>query len=141
MTLSDSQCPCRFPKFYHLTLEMYCFHLTLIWLGSLGARFAPDCSKLVIKWKNDKDVTICWHDIVVKYFQYCLVSLVKFSYWFKFHVNIINGSGVLTIFFYKGLTRNWDVGNTPSEFSPISGDWGELGMCSVIIILNLFFTV
>ena len=31
------------------------------------------------------------------------VSLVKFSYWFKFHVNIITGSGVMTIFFHKGL--------------------------------------
>ena len=25
----------------------------------------------------------------------------------KFHVNIITGSGVMTIFFYKGLARNW----------------------------------
>ena len=39
-------------------------------------------------------------------------SLVKFSYWSKFHVNIIIGSGVMTISFYKGLTRNRDIGNT-----------------------------
>ena len=38
------------------------------------------------------------------------VSLVKFSYWSNFHVNIITGSG---IFFYKGLTRNPEIGNTP----------------------------
>ena len=43
----------------------------------------------------------------------CFVSLVKFSYWSKFHVNIISGSGVMTVFFYKGLTRNPDIGNTP----------------------------
>ena len=30
---------------------------------------------------------------------------------FKFH--IITGSGVITIFFYKGLTRNPEIGNTP----------------------------
>ena len=36
------------------------------------------------------------------FFCRCFVSLVKFSYWSKFHVNIITGSGVMTIFFYKG---------------------------------------
>ena len=40
----------------------------------------------------------------------CFVSL-KFSYWCKFHVNIITGSGIMTIFFYKGLTRNPEIGN------------------------------
>ena len=39
-----------------------------------------------------------------------LVSLVKFSYWSKFHVNI---NGVMTISFYNGLTRNSEIGNTP----------------------------
>ena len=43
----------------------------------------------------------------------CFVSLLKFSYWSKFHVNIIAGSGVMTIFFYKGLSRNPEIGNTP----------------------------
>ena len=42
----------------------------------------------------------------------CFVSL-KFSYWCKFHVNIITGSGIMTLFFYKGLTRNPEIGNTP----------------------------
>ena len=57
-------------------------------------------------------------------FWRCFVSLVKFSYWSKFHVSIITGSGIMTIFFYKGLTRNPEI--PPSEFCPISGDWGEL---------------
>ena len=35
-----------------------------------------------------------------------------FSYGSKFHVNIITGSGIMTIFFYKGLTRNPEIGNT-----------------------------
>ena len=47
------------------------------------------------------------------FFCRCFVSLVKFSYWSKFHVNIITGSGIMTIFFYKGLTRNPEIGNTP----------------------------
>ena len=36
---------------------------------------------------------------------------VKFSYWSKFHVNIITCSRVMIIFVYKGLTRNPDIGN------------------------------
>ena len=39
-------------------------------------------------------------------------DLVKFSYWSKFHVNIITDSGVLTIFFCKSLTRNQEIRNT-----------------------------
>ena len=39
----------------------------------------------------------------------------------QFHNNIITGSGVMTIFVYKGLTRNPEIGNTSSEFCPIPG--------------------
>ena len=53
-----------------------------------------------------------WHDVIVKFFWGCFVSLVNFSYWSKFHVNIITGSEVMTIFFYKGLTRNPEIRNT-----------------------------
>ena len=49
----------------------------------------------------------------LSYFRRCFVSLVKFSYWYKFHVNIITGSGVLTILFHKELTRNLEIGNIP----------------------------
>ena len=73
----------------------------------------PVCSKLAISWKNVIDVTIFRHDIIVKFFWHCFVSLVKFSYWSKFHVSIITGSGVMTIFFYKRLTRNPVIRNTP----------------------------
>ena len=56
------------------------------------------------------------------------ISLVKYSYWSKFHINVITGSGVTTISFYKGLIRNPEIGNTPSDFCPISGDWDDLGI-------------
>ena len=46
-------------------------------------------------------------------FWRCFVSLVNFNYWSKFHVNIITGSGIIINFFYKGLTRNPDIRNTP----------------------------
>ena len=54
-------------------------------------------------------VIFCWQ---------CCVSLVKFSCWFKFHVNIITDSGVGTIFVYKGLARNTEIGNTPMTVLP-----------------------
>ena len=47
------------------------------------------------------------------FFWYCFISLVKVSYWSNFYVSIITGSGVMTISFYKGLTRNSEIGNTP----------------------------
>ena len=43
----------------------------------------------------------------------CGVSLVKFSDWSKFHVNIMTGSGFMTVFVYKGLTRNLEIESTP----------------------------
>ena len=85
----------------------------------------PDCCKLAKNPKYDNDVTILRYGVIVKIFWHCFVSLVTFSYWSKFHVNIITGHGIKTIFFYKGLTRNWEIGNNPA-FCPISGDWGKL---------------
>ena len=41
------------------------------------------------------------------------VFLVKFSYWSKFHANIITGCGFMTIYFYKRLIRKPEIGNTP----------------------------
>ena len=73
----------------------------------------PDCSKLAKNPKNDNDVTIFRHDVKFNFFLSCFVSLVKFSYWSKFHVNIITGSGIMAIFFNKGLTRDPEIGNTP----------------------------
>ena len=70
-------------------------------------------SKLAVNWKNGNDVTVFRHNVIVKFFWHCFVSLVKFNYLSKFHVNIITGSAVMTISFYKELTRNPEIGNTP----------------------------
>ena len=63
---------------------------------------------------QDTDVKIFWYDVIVNFFFFLTwrVSLAKCSYWYKFHVNIIAGSGVMTIFNYKGLTRNPEIGNS-----------------------------
>ena len=86
----------------------------------------PGCSKLAKTSKTGNDVTIFRNDVNVKFFWRGFVFLIKFSYLSKFHVNIITGSGIMTVFFYKRLTRNPEIGIPPSEFCPTSVDWGEL---------------
>ena len=61
-----------------------------------------------------------------QYFWRYFVSFVKFNYWSKFHVNIVNGSGIMTISFYKGWPDIRKSEIRPSEFFPKSGDWGKL---------------
>ena len=48
---------------------------------------------------------------VIKTFWRC--SVVMLSYWSKFHVNFITGSGVMTTFLVRDLTRNQEFRNIP----------------------------
>ena len=85
----------------------------------------PDCSKLAENLKNDNDVTIFWHDLIVKFFWGYFVSLVKFRYWYS----IITGSGImkfLDFFFIRDWAEIWKSETPTSEFYPISGDWDHL---------------
>ena len=41
------------------------------------------------------------------------VFLVNFSFWSKFHINIMTSSGVRTIFVYKELIRNPEIRKSP----------------------------
>ena len=68
-----------------------------------------ECSKLTVIWKNGNGVISAQHDVIVKLFWRCFVSLVNFSYWSKFNANIIIGAGVITISFFKGLTINPEI--------------------------------
>ena len=67
-----------------------------------------------------------------------MVSLVKFNYWFKFYVSIITGSGIVAIFFYKGLTRNPDR-DTKYEHREC-GVGGGLKPSSIFLIMFLLLT-
>ena len=67
------------------------------------------------KSENNNDVAFCWHDVIAKSLS-CFVSLVKFSYWSKFQINIITGSRVMTIYFHEGLIRNPEIGSNPVWF-------------------------
>ena len=77
------------------------------------------------KWQWLQNFLI-WHHRQI--FWLCFVSLVMFSYWSKFHANIITGSGVMTIFFVRDWPEIWKSEIPPSEFHPISGDWDVLGI-------------
>ena len=82
----------------------------------------PDCSKLAVNAKNDSSVVIFRR--YRQLFWRGFVSVVKFSYWSKFHVNIITGSGVMTVSFIRDWPEIWKSEIPPSGFCPISGDWG-----------------
>ena len=60
-------------------------------------------SRIAISWKDDKTSS----SIFLKLLS---ISLVKFSYWSKFLVNII--TGVMAIFIYKEL-KSQIIGNIP----------------------------
>ena len=74
----------------------------MIYASGIGL---PDCYKS----ENDNDVTTFWK--FIKFFWPCSISLIEFSYWPKFHINIM--TGVTKIFPYKVLTRNLEIINTP----------------------------
>ena len=57
---------------------------------------------------------------------HCCVLPVKFSYWYKFHVNVITGSGVIVIFIDKGFIRNLEIGNTSLWVLPNMGKFRKV---------------
>ena len=86
----------------------------------------PECAiRKSEKWQWRHNLLTWRH---CQFFWRCFDSLVKFSCCFKLHVNIIAGSRVMTIFLYKGLNRNPEIGNTPVWVLPIIWKPGELGI-------------
>ena len=78
--------------------------LKILGLGREGYQFFLGGELLLLGGRSQYPiichaVTICQHDIIVKFSCHCCISLVKFSYWSKFHVDIITGSRVLQFSF------------------------------------------
>ena len=74
-------------------------------------------------------------DLFLFFWRICVFSPVKFSYWFRFYVNIITGSGVLTISFYKAFTRNSEIGKNPVGVLPNIWRLGQVNntkFCTVV---------
>ena len=92
-----------------------------------GSRL-PDCSKLVINWKNDNEVTICQHDVINKLFK---VFLFLFSILVTTTSFMSTSSLVLELWQFTFI-RDWPeirkLEIPPSEFFPISGDQGDSGI-------------
>ena len=76
-------------------------HTSQIWL--------PDSSKLFINGKNDNNVTTCQHDVIVKFFDIAVFFLSHLVTGPSFMSISFTGSGVMTIFVCKGLTRNPEI--------------------------------
>ena len=86
----------------------------------------PDCSKLAINWKNDNDVTVFRHDVIVNFFD-----VVLFLLWI-----LVIGPSFMSIsslvlefwqfYFIRDWPEIWKSEIPPSEFWPIFGDWGKL---------------
>ena len=85
---------------YKVTISENVFLQTL--RPESGFQIAPN-------WLKIKKMTMTsqFSDITSPFF-FCF-----FWRWSKFHVNIITGSAIMTIFFSKGLTRNLEIGNPP----------------------------
>ena len=99
-----------------LEIFLFCFHFLydnrLLLMKKLVLQtMRLDCSKFAVNRKNSKDVTIFWYEVFVRFLWCCFVYLFTLSFWSKLHINIITGFGVMTICFYKGLTRNPEMGN------------------------------
>ena len=88
----------------------------------------PDCSKLVVNRKNDNDVKICSHDVIIKFFDvilYLLSSLVTGP-------SFMSRSSLVLESWQFSSIGDWPENRKskipPSEFCPISGDWSKLGI-------------
>ena len=96
--------------------------------SGIGPVWLPDCSKLATNWKNDNDVIIFQHDVIVKFFE-----VVLFLLW-----SLVTGSSSMSMSslvlelwqfsFTWDWPEIWKLEIPPSEFFPISGDWGRLGI-------------
>ena len=88
----------------------------------------PDSSKLTINRKNNHNVTIFRLDVIVKFFDLVLFVLRSLNAGPSF----MSISSLVLELWQFSFIRDWpEIRKSeipPSEFCPISGDWGELGI-------------
>ena len=91
----------------------------------------PDSSKLVINKKKDHDVIIRWHEVIVIFFDVILFLLSILVTALSF----MSISMQLLELWQFTFIRDWpeiQKSEMPySEFFPISGGWGELGITNL----------
>ena len=105
------------------------------------------CSKFSINWKNNNDVIICRHEVIVKFFD-AVLFLLKSSVTgpsFMSISSLVLEFWQMTIFFYKGLTRNPKNWNNPRLSFPQYLEMGQVRdtkfdtNLSNEMLLNTFF--
>ena len=116
-------------QWHHNLLTQHHHHFFLVFL----CVWNPASRLLQIGHKSEKWQ---WHHNLLKNFWCCCVSLVMFSYWSKFHVSIITGSGVMTIYFIRDWPQVWKSEICLSKFCVISGGWSKLGIPNVAQMSN-----
>ena len=86
------------------------------------------CSRLAKNRKNDNDVTIFLHNVIVKFFEvavFLLSSLVTGPSFMSISLKVVQ---IWQFSFIWDWLEIWKSEVPPSEFCPISGDWGLLGI-------------
>ena len=96
------------------------------------------CSKLAKNQKSDNDITICWHEYHRHFFFFFFnVFLVKFNYRSKFHAKSLLVLELWQFLFIRDWLEIQKLEMLPSEFSPITGDWGNLGIPNLTQMKNV----
>ena len=100
-----------------------------------------DCIKLVINWKSNNDVTIFRHDISPNFFE---VDLSPLS-------SLVTGPSFMSISslvlklwqfsFIRDWLEIWKSEIPLSQFCPIFGDWGKLGILNLarMFLINCYW--
>ena len=65
-------------------------------INHAGGIWLLDCTKSATYRENSSDAIICWH-VILEFFLCRRIPFSKFSWWSKFHFDIIIGFGVMTI--------------------------------------------
>ena len=89
---------------------------------------SPDSSKLSINWINDHDFKICGMTLFSIFFDgflFLLSNLVTNPSFMSISSLVLDLSKFC---FIRDSPETWKSDITPSEFCPISGDWGKLGI-------------
>ena len=90
-----------------------------------------DVCNSALNRKTDNDVKICWYDVIANFFQPWCVSLVKFSYCFKFSSISWLFLELWQFLFIKDWPETRTLEIPKPEFCPIYEDWVELGISNM----------
>ena len=89
-----------------------------------GFHIAP---KLVINQKNDYGVTVCRHDVIVKFFDIVLFFLSSLVTGLSFMSTLLLLLELWQFLFTRDWPEIWKLEIPPSDFCPIYRDWGKQG--------------